>query len=193
MSHFRQWLNQPMSVGFPPCNDLDPYLIPMEQHGYDSIDYLASLTEGELEAMFVRVGITKIGHKDKLLKKITKARGDALLSPAGPLATVPRESITNAGNPTYKQVLLTPGEKVILLIGILFSAVVLHQLLTSRWSFFLASIYVIKERLIKRSKVFAKLFEAISSCYELLPTAEKGIHGRSIKLRPFPNGATPGG
>ena len=92
MSSFRQWLKQPMSVGFPPCNVLEQYRIPMEQHGYDSIDYLASLTEGELEAMFVTVGITKIGHKDRLRKKITKARGEALLSPADPLAAVPIEA-----------------------------------------------------------------------------------------------------
>ena len=93
MSQFRQWLNQPLSVGFAPSNALDQYHIDMEHHGYDDVDYLASLAEEELEAMFVTVGITKVGHKDRLLKKITKARtdaarADALLTPSVPVAPV---------------------------------------------------------------------------------------------------------
>jgi len=83
MSEFRQWLNQPMSVGFPPSHTLDQYRIAMESHGYDDVGFLCSLTEVKLETMFVTVGITKAGHKERLLAMIAKARAEALLEGGG--------------------------------------------------------------------------------------------------------------
>jgi len=84
MSQFRQWLNQPISAGFPASNTLDQYFTAMEQHGYDDVSYLCNCTEERLESIFAKVGITKDGHKDRLLTMIAKARSEALLAPAGP-------------------------------------------------------------------------------------------------------------
>ena len=94
MSQFRQWLNQPVSAGFPPSNTLDQYFTAMEQHGYDDVSYLCNCTEERLECIFAKVGITKDGHKDRLLTMIAKARAEALLAPAGPVASKPPVSST---------------------------------------------------------------------------------------------------
>ena len=85
MAPFRQWLNQPMSVGFPPSKVLDQYFIAMEDHGYDDVPLLCCLTEAKLEAMFVTVGNTKDGHKEMLLTLIAKARAKASHGTAGPM------------------------------------------------------------------------------------------------------------
>jgi len=116
MSHFHQWLNQPISVGFPPSHILDQYLIAMEEHGYDDVAFLCSLTEAKLEAMFGRVGITKEGHKEMLLILITKARAGASYGTAGPVVSFnpttcppmasvqpPLETATNTSTPTRSQ------------------------------------------------------------------------------------------
>ena len=90
--HFREWLEKPLrfpnwpmaqwtSFVWPAAylsslwaSPLPQYADQLKAHGYGSTEKLISLTEPEIEVMFLLVGIQKEGHRLYLTEKIKELK-----------------------------------------------------------------------------------------------------------------------